>query len=146
MLTQHRIDSIGIGFADRLGPATVSTDRDLTGRITLDVARGLGLNIGAHRLLGLATITLLTGAATAACGPIAFVGLVAPHVARALVGADYRWLIPASAGTGAALLVASDVVGRVLVRPAELQVGIVVALIGAPFFVALIRRRTPAAL
>ena len=111
-----------------------------------DVARGLGLNIGAHRLLGLATITLLTGAATAACGPIAFVGLVAPHVARALVGADYRWLIPASAGTGAALLVASDVVGRVLVRPAELQVGIVVALIGAPFFVALIRRRTPAAL
>lgn len=111
-----------------------------------DVARGLGLNIRAHRLLGLATITLLTSAATAACGPIAFVGLVAPHLARALVGADYRWLIPAAAGTGAALLVASDVIGRVLVRPAELQVGIVVALIGAPFFVALIRRRTPAAL
>lgn len=71
---------------------------------------------------------------------------VAPHVARAIVGADYRWVLPASAGAGAVLLVASDVVGRVLVRPAELQVGIVVALVGAPFFVALVRRRTLAAL
>lgn len=112
----------------------------------LDVAKGLGLNTGVHRILGVAAITLLTGAATAACGPIGFIGLVAPHVARSLVGTDYRWVVPASALAGAVLLVAGDVMGRVLVRPAELQVGIVVALIGAPFFIALVRRRTPVAL
>jgi len=108
-----------------------------------DVARALGLNVTAHRVLGLAAITVLTGAATAACGPIGFIGLVAPHMARALVGADYRWAVPTAASAGAVLLLASDVVGRVLARPAELQVGVVVALVGAPFFIALIRRRNP---
>ncbi|WP_339618483.1 iron ABC transporter permease [uncultured Salinibacterium sp.] len=106
-----------------------------------DVARALGLNVTVHRMLGIASITLLAGAATAACGPIGFIGLVAPHVARALVGNDYRWSLPVAALSGAALLLAGDVVGRVVARPAELQVGIVVALIGAPFLVALIRRR-----
>jgi iron complex transport system permease protein len=93
------------------------------------------------RLVSLAAVTLLCGAATAACGPIAFVGLVVPHVVRAFTGPAHRWLIPCSGLLGAALLLSADVIGRVVVRPGELQVGIVLALIGAPFFIALIRRR-----
>jgi ABC-type Fe3+-siderophore transport system permease subunit len=111
-----------------------------------DVARGLGQRIWPARGVGLAAITLLTGAATAACGPIAFVGLVAPHVARSFTGPDHRWLIPCSALLGAAMLLTADVLGRVVARPAELQVGIVLALVGAPFFIALIRRRRALAL
>jgi ABC-type Fe3+-siderophore transport system permease subunit len=106
-----------------------------------DVARGLGQRIWPARAVGLAAITLLGGAATAACGPIAFVGLVVPHVVRAVTGPDHRWLIPCSGLLGAVLLLGADVVGRVVARPGELQVGIVLALIGAPFFIALVRRR-----
>ena len=106
-----------------------------------DVAAGLGLNLTAARWTGLVAITLLTGAATAACGPIAFVGLVVPHVARAFTGPDHRWLIPTSGLAGAVLMLTADVLGRIVVRPGELQVGIVLALVGAPFFVALVRRR-----
>jgi ABC-type Fe3+-siderophore transport system permease subunit len=111
-----------------------------------DVARGLGQRIWLARVVGLAAITLLCGAATAACGPIAFVGLVVPHAVRALTGPDHRWLVPCSALMGAALLLVADVLGRVLARPGELQVGIVLALIGAPFFIALVRRRRTVAL
>jgi iron complex transport system permease protein len=111
-----------------------------------DVARGLGQRIWLARAVGLAAITLLCGAATAACGPIAFVGLVVPHVVRAFTGPDHRWLIPCAGLAGAVLLLVADVVGRVVARPGELQVGIVLALIGAPFFIALVRRRTTAAL
>jgi ABC-type Fe3+-siderophore transport system permease subunit len=111
-----------------------------------DVARGLGQRIWPARAVGLAAITLLGGAATAACGPIAFVGLVVPHVVRAVTGPDHRWLIPCSGLLGAALLLGADVVGRVVARPGELQVGIVLALIGAPFFIALVRRRGTVAL
>ena len=106
-----------------------------------DVARGLGQRVWLARLVGLAAVTLLCGAATAACGPIAFVGLVVPHIVRAFTGPSHRWLIPCSGLLGAALLLLADVIGRVVVRPGELQVGIVLALIGAPFFIALIRRR-----
>lgn len=106
-----------------------------------DVARGLGQRIWLARLVGLLAITLLCGAATAACGPIAFVGLVVPHAVRAVTGPDHRWLVPCSGLAGAALLLVADVIGRVVVRPGELQVGIVLALIGAPFFIALVRRR-----
>ncbi|UOY00720.1 FecCD family ABC transporter permease [Blastococcus sp. PRF04-17] len=111
-----------------------------------DVARGLGQRIWLARLVGLTAITLLCGAATAACGPIAFVGLVVPHAVRALTGPDHRWLVPCSALGGAALLLTADVLGRVVARPAELQVGIVLALVGAPFFIALVRRRKTVAL
>jgi ABC-type Fe3+-siderophore transport system permease subunit len=111
-----------------------------------DVARGLGQRIWLARSVGLAAITLLCGAATAACGPIAFVGLVVPHAVRALTGPDHRWLLPCSALAGAALLLVADVLGRVLARPGELQVGIVLALVGAPFFIALVRRRRTMAL
>jgi iron complex transport system permease protein len=106
-----------------------------------DVARSLGHSVLRTRVFGIVAITLLAGSATAACGPIAFVGLVVPHVVRAVTGPDYRWLLPASALAGATLLLAADVIGRVVVRPGELQVGIVLALVGGPFFVWLVRRR-----
>jgi iron complex transport system permease protein len=106
-----------------------------------DVARSLGHSVRRTRVLGVVAITLLAGSATAACGPIAFVGLVVPHIVRAFTGPDYRWLLPASALAGAALLLFADVIGRVVVRPGELQVGIVLALVGGPFFIWLVRRR-----
>ncbi|CCQ16403.1 putative iron-siderophore ABC transporter permease protein [Rhodococcus sp. AW25M09] len=106
-----------------------------------DVARSLGTNIAVTRTVGILAITLLTGAATAACGPIAFIGLVVPHVARAVTGPDYRWLVPYAGLMGGVMLLVADVIGRVVVRPGELQVGIVLALFGAPFFIALVRRR-----
>jgi iron complex transport system permease protein len=74
-------------------------------------------------------------------GPIWFVGLVVPHLCRLLVGVDHRWLLPFSALTGAALLTAADVVGRVVARPAEVDVGIITALVGAPFFIYIVRRQ-----
>ncbi|MGH3352041.1 MAG: FecCD family ABC transporter permease [Nocardioides sp.] len=106
-----------------------------------DVARSLGTSIALNRVLGISAITLLAGAATAACGPIAFIGLAVPHVARAFTGPDYRWLLPCSGLIGAIMLITCDILGRVAARPGELQVGIVLALVGAPFFIALVRRR-----
>ena len=106
-----------------------------------DISRGLGQNILLTRLTGLAAVTLLAGVAVAAAGPIAFVGLVVAHLARLHTGPDYRWLLPTAGLAGAVLLLAADVLGRVVVRPGELQVGIVLAFVGAPFFVVLVRRR-----
>ncbi|MDF1602900.1 iron ABC transporter permease [Nocardioides sp. YIM 152315] len=105
-----------------------------------DVAVSLGLHPMRHKAIGVLGVMMLTGAATAACGPIAFVGLVVPHVARFFAGVDYRWVIPYSGLIGALLIVAADVLGRVIVRPAELQVGIVMALVGGPVFIYLVRR------
>jgi len=110
------------------------------------VARSLGQHVGRTRAVVGVGFVLLAGAAVAAAGPIAFVGLVVPHVARALVGADYRWIIPVSIAIGAVLLLGSDVVGRVVARPGELGVGIVTAAVGAPFFIWLVRRRRLVAL
>ncbi|GAB3306025.1 iron chelate uptake ABC transporter family permease subunit [Geodermatophilus aquaeductus] len=106
-----------------------------------DVARGLGQRVWLARTVGLVAITLLAGAATAACGPIAFLGLVVPHAVRTFTGPAHRWLVPCSALAGAVLLLTADVVGRVIARPGEVQVGIVLALLGGPFFIALVRRR-----
>ena len=89
---------------------------------------------------------LLCGAATAVAGPIGFVGLVVPHLCRLLVGIDHRWLLPFSALIGASLLTAADVVGRVVARPAEIDVGIITALVGAPFFIYIVRRQKVRAL
>ncbi len=105
-----------------------------------DVATSLGLHPTRHKVIGILGVMLLTGGATAACGPIAFVGLVVPHVARFFAGVDYRWVIPYSALIGGLLLMVADVIGRVVVRPGELQVGIVMALVGGPMFIALVRR------
>ena len=106
-----------------------------------DVARALGQRIVRTRIIGIAAITLLIGGAVAACGPIGFLGLVVPHAARAITGPDYRWLLPYSGLLGAALLLVADVLGRVVARPAELEVGIMMAVFGAPFFIALVRRK-----
>jgi iron complex transport system permease protein len=111
-----------------------------------EVARSLGQRVGRTRAFVGLGFVLLAGAAVAAAGPIAFVGLVVPHVARSLVGADYRWIIPVSIALGAVLLLGSDVLGRVIARPAELGVGIVTAAIGAPFFIWLVRWRRLVAL
>uniref|UniRef100_A0AAU2JHK9 Iron ABC transporter permease n=1 Tax=Streptomyces sp. NBC_00049 TaxID=2903617 RepID=A0AAU2JHK9_9ACTN len=105
-----------------------------------DVARGLGVNIVLSRTVGIVAITLLAGAATAACGPIAFLGLMVAHVARFLTGPDYRWLVPYAGLLGAIVLLVCDIVGRLLVRPGELDAGVVVALLGAPFFATLVWR------
>jgi iron complex transport system permease protein len=105
------------------------------------VARSLGTRVGLARLFSATSIVLLVGAATAAAGPIAFVGLTVPHVARAIAGPDYRWVLPYSAVLAPILLLGSDIIGRVIARPGEIQVGIVTALIGSPFFVMLVRRR-----
>lgn len=106
-----------------------------------DVARSLGQRVGRVRAASTAGFVLLAGGAVAAAGPIAFVGLTVPHFARGLVGPDYRWIVPYSIVLGATLLLASDVLGRVVARPGELEVGIVTAVLGAPFFIWLVRRR-----
>lgn len=106
-----------------------------------DLARGLGARLAWGRAAAVSSATLLTAGAVAVAGPLGFVGLVAPHLARPLVGNDHRWLLPAAAVLGALLLLVSDVAGRVVARPAEVQVGIVTAVIGAPVLVALVRRR-----
>lgn len=106
-----------------------------------DVARGLGVDVGRSRALGLTAVVLLCGASTAAIGPIAFLGLVVPHIARAITGPDYRRLIPYSGLLGALSLLVADTVGRIVARPGELQVGVVLAAFGAPCFILLVRRR-----
>ena len=106
-----------------------------------DLAAGLGENVGRTRLISAIGAVVLCGAATAIAGPVGFVGLVIPHLCRLLVGTDHRWLLPFSALTGASLLVFADTLGRVIARPAELEVGIVTALVGAPFFIAIVRRQ-----
>ncbi|MGW3889885.1 FecCD family ABC transporter permease [Micromonospora chokoriensis] len=105
-----------------------------------DVARGLGHRIGLVRLGGGIAAVLLTGAAVAAAGPVAFVGLAVPHLARALVGADHRWTLAVSALLGPALLLGADIIGRVVAPPGEIPAGIVTALIGAPLLAVLVRR------
>ncbi|MCU1438126.1 MAG: transport system permease protein [Naasia sp.] len=105
-----------------------------------DVARGLGGRVGPSRILAAAGAVLLTAGAVSVAGPIAFVGLVVPHAARAFTGPAHHWLLPYSAMLGALLLVAADVVGRVISRPSDIPVGIMTAVLGAPFFIWLIRR------
>lgn len=106
-----------------------------------DVARSLGQNVPVARLVCALAVVVLCGTATAIAGPIAFVGLTVPHAARLITGPDHRWLLPYSALLAPLLLLVSDVIGRVVARPAEVQVGIITALVGAPVFVLLVRRR-----
>ena len=104
------------------------------------VAKTLGLPLDALKYLLIATATLATAGAVAEAGIIGFVGLVVPHALRRLGGGDYRYLLPASALGGAVLLVFADVLARILVRPAELPVGVVTTLLGGPFFLYLLWR------
>ncbi|MFD9481167.1 MULTISPECIES: FecCD family ABC transporter permease [Streptomyces] len=111
-----------------------------------DTARALGAHLTRTRIGAMIAITLLCGAATAACGPIVFIGLMVPHLVRAFTGPDMRWVLAYSAVLSPALLLGSDIVGRVVTRPAELQVGVVTALIGGPVFIYLVRRKRMAQL
>ncbi|MFE6281175.1 FecCD family ABC transporter permease [Streptomyces sp. NPDC057877] len=111
-----------------------------------DVAKSLGLKLGLVRIQGVIAVTLLTGGAVAVIGPVVFVGLVVPHIVRVLaqyagIGPDHRWLLPLSAVLAPCLLLAADIAGRLVARPVEIQAGILVAFIGGPFFIALVRRR-----
>jgi iron complex transport system permease protein len=106
-----------------------------------DAARALGSRPAATRSAAIVAVTLLCGAATAACGPIVFVGLMVPHMVRSLTGPDLRWQLPYCALLAPVLMLGADVLGRVLGRPAELQVGIVTAVLGGPFFLYFVRRR-----
>ncbi|MFF3955475.1 FecCD family ABC transporter permease [Streptomyces sp. NPDC001890] len=106
-----------------------------------DVAKGLGQNVATVRVVGGIGATVLTGAGVAAAGPIAFIGLAVPHIARAVVGSDHRWVLPMAALIGPVMLLVSDVIGRVLFPPSEVPAGVMTALIGVPFLVALVRRK-----
>ncbi|MFG2301071.1 FecCD family ABC transporter permease [Actinacidiphila glaucinigra] len=111
-----------------------------------DVAASLGRRLGLVRLQGVIAVMLLTGASVAVIGPVVFLGLVVPHVARVLaqyagIGPDHRRLLPLSAVLAPCLLLTADILGRVVARPTEVQAGVLVAFIGGPFFIALVRRR-----
>jgi len=106
-----------------------------------DVATSLGQNVAVARLIAAAAVVVLCGTATAMAGPLVFVGLVVPHVARIITGPDHRWLLPYAMLLAPLLLLVADVLGRVIARPGEVQVGVLTAIIGAPVFVALARRR-----
>ncbi|ASO21139.1 iron complex transport system permease protein [Actinoalloteichus hoggarensis] len=106
-----------------------------------DAGRALGARVGRTRLLAALAVLLLAGAATAAAGPVGFVGLAVPHLARRFAGTDQRRLFAYAAVIGPVLVLIADVVGRVIIAPAELQVSVVAAVIGAPFLIALVRRR-----
>lgn len=105
-----------------------------------DLAASLGTKVIRTRVLGIVSVTLLAGGATALTGGIGFVGLMVPHVVRWIVGPDQRWIITFSALFAPVLVLAADVLGRVIARPGEIEVGIVTAVIGAPVLIALVRR------
>lgn len=105
-----------------------------------DLARGLGQNLVTARVACAVAIVLLCGSATAMAGPIVFVGLAVPHLARWITGPDYRWILAYSALLGPTLLLAADVLGRVIAQPGEIEAGLVVAFLGAPVLIALVRR------
>ena len=105
-----------------------------------DVATGLGVKVLRTRLLATVGAVILCGTATALAGPVSFVGLIVPHVMRLLMGPDNRWLVPATALAGGVLLTVADTVGRVIIRPEELAVGIITPLIGAPLFIWIVRQ------
>lgn len=111
-----------------------------------DTAKALGADLNRTRALSMLAATVLCGAATAACGPIVFVGLMVPHVVRSFTGPDLRWILPYAAILSPVLLLGADVIGRIVARPAELQVGIVTAILGGPVFILLVRRRRTAQL
>lgn len=132
--------AVGAGLALACAPALNSL------ALGDDVAAALGRRTGLVRVQGVTAVTLLTGGAVAVIGPVVFVGLVVPHIARALaqaagIGPDHRWLLPMSAVLAPCLLLAADITGRLIARPTEIQAGILVAVIGGPFFLALVRRR-----
>ncbi|MGO1851770.1 FecCD family ABC transporter permease [Brachybacterium sp. AOP42-E1-35] len=106
-----------------------------------DLARSLGTSITRTRLLVIIAVTLLAGGATAVAGPIGFVGLMVPHIARWIVGPDQRWILAYTFLLAPSLVLAADILGRVVIRPGEFPVGIVTAFVGAPVLILLVRRK-----
>ncbi|MBT2640133.1 iron ABC transporter permease [Bacillus sp. ISL-39] len=105
-----------------------------------DVAKGLGMNTGLVKLGAGVIIVLLSGGAVAVAGPIGFIGIVIPHLTRAVVGIDHRWVIPFSAIFGGMLLLAADIAARYVLMPQEIPVGVMTAMIGTPFFIYIARK------
>lgn len=105
-----------------------------------DMGEALGVNIRLTWITACCAVMLLAGAATAAAGPIGFAGLVAPHIARMMTGSNYRWILPYSALFSAILLLGADVVGRIIAPPSEIAAGIIIMLIGGPFFIFVVRK------
>ncbi|MER7347656.1 iron ABC transporter permease [Streptomyces aurantiacus] len=110
-----------------------------------DVAKGLGQKVAVVRIVGGLGATVLTAVGVAAAGPIAFIGLAVPHIARAIIGSDHRWVLPLAALLGPIMLLVSDTIGRIIFPPSEVPAGVMTALIGVPFLVTLVRRRAVAA-
>ena len=106
-----------------------------------DIAKGLGQETLWVKIIAAISVLLLAGSAVAAAGSIGFIGLVVPYIVRLLIGVDYRWVLPYSALLGAILLLASDIAARLIIRPQELPVGVVTALLGAPFFIYLAKTK-----
>jgi len=106
-----------------------------------DMAQGLGQNTLIIKILAAVCVLLLAGGSVAIAGPIGFVGLIVPHMTRFLVGTEYRWILPYAAAMGGILLLWADILARLLIQPQELPVGLVMPLIGAPFFIYLIRAK-----
>ena len=106
-----------------------------------DLAKSMGGNVARTQVLSLVAVTLLAGAATAGAGPIGFVGLMVPHAVRPFTGPDWRWILAYATVAAPTLLLAADILGRVVIRPAELPAGIVTAFVGAPVLIWLIRKR-----
>jgi iron complex transport system permease protein len=105
-----------------------------------EVAKGMGQNVGAVKLIMGVIVVVLAGSSVAVAGSIGFVGLVVPHLTRAVTGNDYRWQIPMAALIGAILLLTADVIARIVIMPQEVPIGVVTAVIGAPFFIYISRR------
>lgn len=107
-----------------------------------EVSRGLGMSLVVVRIAAGAAVVLLAGGSVAVAGPIAFVGLIVPHLCRSLVGQDHRWLIPYCAVGGALLLVSADLAARFIIMPKEVPVGVATALLGVPFLIYIVRRKS----
>lgn len=104
-----------------------------------DTAKNLGLNVEKNRLIFIALAALLAASAVSVAGLLGFVGLIVPHMTRFIIGSDYRFLLPASALTGSLLLMVCDTIARIALDPVEMPVGIIMAMLGAPFFLYLLR-------
>ncbi|KND33895.1 FecCD family ABC transporter permease [Streptomyces acidiscabies] len=107
-----------------------------------DSAAALGVPVGKVRLAGGIAVVLLAGSSVAVAGPVAFIGLAAPHLVRPFLGGDHRLLVPGCLLAGPILLLSADVLGRLVIRPSELEVGIVTAFLGAPLLALLARKVT----
>ena len=105
-----------------------------------DIAKSLGQNVGLMKLFIGLLIIVLAGGSVSIVGSVGFIGLIVPHIAKAIVGIDYRWIIPYSALIGAALLTAADIAARFIISPMEVPIGVMTAIIGGPFFIYLAKK------